>query len=506
MRFVKKVNIFFIFISALFLLASINVYAAEGNYEDLTPVIGQPCEKEWKVKFTSPVNKSTLNKDNIKVYEESDTTFKSPIEVSVRPGEDDYTALIGSPVSGFIPNRTYNIVIGTGIEGVSGEHLNVEVRKKFTVTDTFESSSNYVDLPSITSVNYDKVPFVSLDKPSFFVASSGDNVQYRMFYHDYANDYKDYKEITDNKYTASVNGNSQYKISMNGNLNSDADGQKYKLIVFVKRANVKGAHSTYILGQEIDFDNYYVDYFRCVEQVSSEGTKTDYNKTIDDIVNTQAKLSPKTNEGQLWQWVNPSKTQIKYYINPDNFMDSYGKNIFLKLNSYVDDISAEEINNILKGKGVLEGKGQAFLDSAKKYNINPAYFVSHSLMETAGGTSELSKGRVYNDKTIYNFFGVRAVDSDPLNSGSKYAYDKGWFTIEAAIDGGAEYVSSNYINNDKYGQNTLYKMRWNVDNPGIHQYATDIAWSYKILQYMQPLMDKSQSAKSFDIPKYLMIK
>lgn len=505
MRFVKKINIFFIFISALFLLSSAKVYALEGNYNILTPSTGQACEKEWKVKFTSPVNKSTLNKENIKIYEESDTTFKSPIEVSVRPGEDDYTALVGSPVSGFIPNKTYTIVIGTGVQSASGEHLSREVRKKFSVTNTFESSSNYVDVPSIISVKYDKMPFVSSEKPSFFVTSSGDNVQYRMFYHDYDDDYRDYKEITNNNYTEPVSGKLPCKISMNSNLNSDADGKKYKLIVFVKNANTKGLHSTYILGQTISFDSYYVEYFRCVQQVSSEGTKVECSRTIDDIVNIQAKLFPKTNEGEAG-WVNPSKTQIKYYINPDNFMDNYGKYMFLKLDSYVDDISVDDVNNILKGKGVLEGKGQAFLDFAKKYNINPAYFVSHALMETAGGTSSLSKGNAYNGKTVYNFFGIRAVDSDPLNSGLRYAYDKGWLTIEAAIEGGAEYVSSNYINNKEQKQNTLYKMRWNVDNSNTHQYATDIAWSYKILMYMQPLMDKSNSTKGFDIPKYLMIK
>lgn len=501
MKFLKKFISAATFIFAAVLLP-VNAYAAQVNYDELSLSVGQPCEKEWKVEFSKPVNKNTINNANIKVYEAYDTDFKKPLNVYVGTSGND-AAIIGAPVSGFTPNESYYIVIGTGIEGTSGEHLKKAVIKKFTVKDSFECSSKYADLPCVSQIKYDKIPFINTQKPVFSVTSNGERVEYRLFVHKYMDGYDGYEEITHNGYTEPVAGNSPYSITSDNNLKSKYGGQKYKLIVFVKRAEQKGMHNTYIDGQQIDFDNYYVDYFRCVSDINNAAAnKIETNYSMDTMADMENKYLPKTNEGQNnGGWVNPSISQLKYYINPQNFMDSYGINMFLRLDSYAY-ISPDNINNMLKGKGLLEGKGQAFLDAAKKYNINPCYIVAHSLIETSGGTSKLSRGVSYNGKTVYNFFGISALDKDPINDASRYAYDKEWFSPEAAIMGGAEYLSSQYINNKTYKQNTLYKMRWNYDDDGKHQYATDIAWSYKILLYMQPLMANFQHINQFDIPAY----
>ena len=501
MKFLKKLNFAIIFIFAM-VLVPVKVYGIEGDYNEMSLSVGQPCEKEWNIQFSKPVNISTINSENIKIYEASDTGFKKPLSVYVGASDND-TAIIGAPVSGFVPDESYYIVIGTGIEGTSGEHLSKSVIKKFTVKDSFECSSGYADLPGISEIKYGKIPFISTEKPVFSVTSDGEKVQYRIFVHKYMDGYEGYEEVTQGKYTEPAYGNVPCSITSDKNLESKYGGQKYKLIVFVKRADEKGTHNTYIDGQQIDFDNYYVDYFRCVSDTNSaDANKVNVSYSVNSMIDMENECSPKTNEGQSnGGWVNPSISQLKYYINPQNFMDSYGIDMFLRLDSY-SPISADSINSMLKGKGLLEGKGQAFLDAAKKYNINPAYIVAHSLIETAGGTSKLSKGVSYNGKTVYNFFGISAIDKDPVNAASKYACDKGWFSPEAAITGGAEYLSSEYINNKTYKQNTLYKMRWNYDGEGKHQYATDIAWSYKILLYMQPLMANSNCVNQFDIPEY----
>lgn len=503
MKFFKKAVFIISFVFAAILIPA-NVYGAQKDYDELSLSVGQPCEKEWKVKFSKPVNKDTVNNKNIKVYEAYDTDFKKPLNVYVGTSGID-AAIIGAPISGFTPDESYYIVIGTGIEGVSGEHLKRAVIKKFTVKDSFECSSQYAGLPNISQIKYSKTPFIDNQKPVFSVTSNGERVEYRLFVHKYMDGYDGYEEITHNGYTEPAAGNSPYSITSDNNLKSKYGGQKYKLVVFVKRADQNGMHNTYIGGQRIDFDNYYVDYFRCVSDVNNTGAvnKTRTNYSIDTMIDMENKYSPKTNEGQNNAgWVNASTSQLKYYINPENFMDSYGINMFLRLDSYAD-ISVNNINSMLKGKGLLEGKGQAFLDAAKKYNINPSYLAAHSLVETAGGTSKLSRGMSYNGKTVYNFWGISALDKDPVNDASKYAYDKGWLSPEAAIIGGAEYLSSQYINNRTYKQNTLYKMRWNYDSQGKHQYATDIAWSYKILLYMEPLMASSNHAGQYDIPEYI---
>lgn len=217
-------------------------------------------------------------------------------------------------------------------------------------------------------------------------------------------------------------------------------------------------------------------------------------------------------------WVDASRSDILRYVNPDNWMDGAYKYQFLSLN-YISGISASDLDAILKDNsqkgGVLKGKGAVFLDAAQENDINPAYLISHAMLETGNGTSALAKGIVVNGKTVYNVFGICAYDSDPNYYGSKYAYDQGWFSVDAAIRGGAAWVSRNYINRSSGAQNTLYSMRWNPnaiqqqidsgdDTPRpTHQYATDIAWAVKQVDRLKSLMDRCVGAVlKFIIPDY----
>ena len=138
------------------------------------------------------------------------------------------------------------------------------------------------------------------------------------------------------------------------------------------------------------------------------------------------------------------------------------------------------MNEILDGRGILENRGEAFLEAQDAHDINVLYLISHAQLETGNGQSELAQG-VEADETYYNFFGIGAFDEQAVEAGSSYAEQEGWTSPEAAIMGGAEFISENYINNY---QNTLYKMRWNPENPGKHQYATDIRWPVIIADIM----------------------
>ena len=96
-------------------------------------------------------------------------------------------------------------------------------------------------------------------------------------------------------------------------------------------------------------------------------------------------------------------------------------------------------------------------------------------------------------------YGIGAVDSCPVDCGAKYAFDKGWFTPEDAIIGGAAFINS-YIDR---GQDTLYKMRWNPISPGHPQYATDVAWATKQttnISRIYGLLD--HYVLIYDIPRY----
>lgn len=180
-------------------------------------------------------------------------------------------------------------------------------------------------------------------------------------------------------------------------------------------------------------------------------------------------------------------------VNVDMFM-------FLDLRSNTG-ISASELNKVLKGKGILEGKGAAFVEASQLHDVNEIYLVSHALLETGNGQSALATGQEVNGVTVYNMYGIGAYDSNPVTLGAQTAYNEGWTTPEKAIIGGAKWIANSYIHNDQ-GQYTLYKMRYNYLETG-HQYATDIAWAKSQTERIRELYGQVTGySLRFEIPIY----
>ena len=206
-------------------------------------------------------------------------------------------------------------------------------------------------------------------------------------------------------------------------------------------------------------------------------------------------------------WVNASPEDVAYNLNPNNFLSNTVDSLqFLNL-SVTANLDASEVNTrILAGKGILQGLASAFIQAGNTYGVNEIYLISHALLETGNGTSQLANGVQYNGRTVYNMFGIGAVDASPVTSGAQFAYNAGWFTPEAAIIGGAQFISKGYIST---GQNTLYKMRWNpvsaVSNGyASHQYASDIGWAGKQVNQINNLYSLLNSYKLvLEIPQYL---
>lgn len=243
------------------------------------------------------------------------------------------------------------------------------------------------------------------------------------------------------------------------------------------------------------------------EKLIYETTK--YNYSFDYALDIQMTRTPKADGAGR---IPATREQVAYYLNPSNFPKNSGSFYQFLVLSQPAGLDPSEVNSkILNNAGILSGKANAFIEAGQKYNINEAYLLSHVLHETGNGTSTLatgvpvdSNGDVVSESkatyTVYNMYGIGAVDDNPLNGGAKTAFKKGWFTPEKAIIGGAAFVSQNYI---QTGQDTLYKMRWNPDNPGVHQYATHVAWAEiqtnKLTQIYNSLSDY---ILVFDIPSY----
>ncbi|MCD8391115.1 MAG: Ig-like domain-containing protein [Firmicutes bacterium] len=235
---------------------------------------------------------------------------------------------------------------------------------------------------------------------------------------------------------------------------------------------------------------------------SGSVTYTPYSITLPGMVQIQTGLSPASKIWRNGGYQTATEAEIAEYINPANYCDDVYKYQFLDL-SATNGISVEALNEYLADKGVLAGMGEAFKTAAQRYNISEIYLVAHAALETGNGTSQLSTGVAVNGTTVYNVYGIGAYDDSAVSSGSQRAYSEGWTSVEEAIIGGAEWISENYINSTFGRQNTLYKMLWNPDNPGQHQYATDITWAVKQSESMAKIFEQFPDAElSYNIPVY----
>ena len=241
-----------------------------------------------------------------------------------------------------------------------------------------------------------------------------------------------------------------------------------------------------------------------VSDLDTEGTVTytSYDISFPQIIRIQMGLNPPPKIWRNGGMSYATESETAEYMNPNSFYTDAYKYQFLDL-SKPNNVSEETLNNYLDDKGVMKGMGAAFIEAAKEYNVSEVYLVAHACLESGNGTSQLATGVEVNGTTVYNLFGIGAYDANPVGNGSQRAYNQGWTSVEAAIKGGAKWISENYVNSPDGRQNTLYKMLWNPENPGTHQYATDIGWAVKQAVSIEKIFSSFTDATlSFDVPVY----
>lgn len=241
-----------------------------------------------------------------------------------------------------------------------------------------------------------------------------------------------------------------------------------------------------------------------IEELITDGTVTytSYNVTFPQAVRMQMAQNPPPKIWTSGGNITASEAQTAEYMNPNNYYTDAYKYQFLDL-SRPNNVSEEALNSYLADKGVLRGMGAAFIEAAKEYSISEVYLVAHACLESGNGTSQLARGISVNGTTVYNVYGINAYDGSESSSGSARAYAEGWTSVDKAIIGGAKWISERYINSADGRQNTLYKMRWNPENPGDHEYATDIGWAVKQAVSIEKIFSSFADATlSFDVPVY----
>ncbi|EGS9998899.1 SH3 domain-containing protein [Clostridium perfringens] len=280
-------------------------------------------------------------------------------------------------------------------------------------------------------------------------------------------------------------------------------------------------------GQEAYASKNYINIFDGNSNVNpgldiGNASKTNYGVSLNEYIKLQQRNNPS----------NYSYSEFEKYINPAK---ATNKLQFLRIDKF-RSVNVSGLSSRLSNKGVLTGQGQAFVNAAKAFNIDPIYLVAQCLHETGNGTSKLAKGvtiteiadesrPIYNGNgqlvgyhmiklskpvTVYNLFGIGAKDNSSvfpnraLILGTTYAYNRGWTSIENAIKGAAEFVSLNYVHSSRYSQNTLYKMRYNQNVSNIwHQYATTPWYTSSIADIMRSYQDLYlENNFTFDVPVF----
>ena len=208
-----------------------------------------------------------------------------------------------------------------------------------------------------------------------------------------------------------------------------------------------------------------------------------------------------------------SKEAVAYMIDPRNHLTEQEVFQFETLNFSSTAHTKDTIEKVLYGtsmynrseyQGVVNGQAtmikmnrtysDIILENAKKYNVSATHIASRIKQETNGDiiyNASISGTRPgYNN--LYNYFNIGATAPNAIENGLKYARSKGWTNPEVAIAGGVEELRNNWI---KWGQNSTYFQKWDVNNEG------NAIWLYGS-QYMQniiaPTSESIMTHKSYE--------
>lgn len=196
-------------------------------------------------------------------------------------------------------------------------------------------------------------------------------------------------------------------------------------------------------------------------------------------------------------WVQASKSIVKHYLDPRNFLTEESIFQFEQL-VYGNHHTEDGVEKILSGtfmahKELEDGSAggityaQAFMKIGKELKVSP-YFLASRVRQEQGinGDSPLISGSYPGYKGYYNYFnrGATGVGEEVIIRGLEEAKSNGWNTRYKALKGGAKSTASDYIYE---GQDTFYLQKFDVDDS-----YNGLYWH----QYMQNLLAADSEGKN----------
>lgn len=212
------------------------------------------------------------------------------------------------------------------------------------------------------------------------------------------------------------------------------------------------------------------------------------------------------------------------FLRIDEYREPDWENFEQYYQYLIEDYCRE--NKLKARNSVLYGRADMIREAAEAFDLDPIYFANQTFLESGYGTSELARGKTISRVAprdtakwssygklrtralkkkvkVYNLYGIKAIDADPVVGGTSYAYYEGWTTPKKAIFGAAEYISKNYVHGE-FHQNTVYKMRYTFRKSIWHQYALDPRYAQKIGQriYLMSSCYGEDAAFLYDYPQF----
>lgn len=207
-------------------------------------------------------------------------------------------------------------------------------------------------------------------------------------------------------------------------------------------------------------------------------------------------------------WRCASKTALQYMMDARNSIND--SDIFQFMELTYQECTLENIKPMVTGT-FLDNDNyiNAILEAGKIHNVSPYYIVALAIQEQGKSGSTTISGTYSGYEGYYNIFNINASGNSKetiIKNALSYAKQKEWNSLEKAINGGVEKISTSYI---ARGQDTLYLQKFDVDNSDEklywHQYQQNIMAAQNegvTIRKTFEEINSIESAYTFVIPVY----
>ena len=169
------------------------------------------------------------------------------------------------------------------------------------------------------------------------------------------------------------------------------------------------------------------------QDLNAPAQRFDFTPFIGDTFESSSvkAASPQKETSVTKTWAEMSDSELKEVYG------SYSKDI-----TKLYEGNAEDLNKYLEDKGVLKGKGQAFIDAQNKYGISASVLVGICMNESKKGTSDLAKNK-------NNVGGLRVPGSNEFQR---------FNTVDECVLEMARVLKKGYVENSTRSLTKLYEI------------------------------------------------